>query len=295
MRSEIVLLILVGLVCADQRKLNNAERNAILDKHNEFRRTVAKGEAVAKGGTKLPIAGDMHELEYDTTLEDLAFSWASNCRWNHSGNGGENMFASQEQATDFSSFLIEGTTSWFNEIKNFDASGVQSFQVQNDAVIGHFTQVIWGATSKLGCAVAACPTLINEKGSNWLFLVCNYQAQGNVIGEPIYTTAKAAASACPSGTSSDDSLCANPSATPLPTDSTVSVGSGGTTVTGTSETTVAASSEASESTGSSDSAAGAVTGSSTVQESSSADPGSTADPSVRSTTRGCRSRGYPVN
>ncbi|CAI8497678.1 unnamed protein product [Hanseniaspora opuntiae] len=42
---------------------------------------------------------------------------------------------------------------------------------------GHFTQVVWKDTTQVGCGYKNCN---NEWG---IYLVCNYLAQGNIIGE----------------------------------------------------------------------------------------------------------------
>lgn len=58
---------------------------------------------------------------------------------------------------------------WYNEIKHYDFSK-HTFSFQT----GHFTQVVWKATTQLGCGRAVC------KGAElW---VCNYAPAGNVSG-----------------------------------------------------------------------------------------------------------------
>lgn len=48
-----------------------------------------------------------------------------------------------------------------------------------DATCGHFTQVVWKTTTKLGCGMASCA----GGGEIW---VCNYDPQGNVMGQSPY-------------------------------------------------------------------------------------------------------------
>ena len=43
--------------------------------------------------------------------------------------------------------------------------------------VGHYTQMIWKGTSRLGCAV--------HKGRHWDFLICRYSPPGNVVGQRI--------------------------------------------------------------------------------------------------------------
>jgi hypothetical protein len=43
--------------------------------------------------------------------------------------------------------------------------------------VGHYTQMVWPATTRLGCAVASNTTSD--------FLVCRYAAAGNIDGRPV--------------------------------------------------------------------------------------------------------------
>lgn len=58
---------------------------------------------------------------------------------------------------------------------------------------GHFSQVVWDATTHIGCAMQTCKDAngnanLANVGSNIppIFTVCNYKTPGNVAGE--YTT-----------------------------------------------------------------------------------------------------------
>ena len=42
---------------------------------------------------------------------------------------------------------------------------------------GHFTQLVWKSTTKLGCASSQA----SESG-NW-YVVCNYEKPGNMLGD----------------------------------------------------------------------------------------------------------------
>jgi uncharacterized protein YkwD len=44
--------------------------------------------------------------------------------------------------------------------------------------IGHYTQIIWRHTERLGCAMTTA--------DGWDYLVCRYRAPGNVVGEKPY-------------------------------------------------------------------------------------------------------------
>uniref|UniRef100_A0A0K0FUY9 CAP domain-containing protein (inferred by orthology to a human protein) n=1 Tax=Strongyloides venezuelensis TaxID=75913 RepID=A0A0K0FUY9_STRVS len=58
---------------------------------------------------------------------------------------------------------------WYDENKYYDyASG------QYSSKVGHFTQLVWKASTKAGFGVA--------KGSNGFYVVCKYKPRGNIIG-----------------------------------------------------------------------------------------------------------------
>ena len=46
--------------------------------------------------------------------------------------------------------------------------------------VGHYTQMVWKDTTRVGCAIASSP--------DWDYLVCRYGPQGNFIGRSPYVT-----------------------------------------------------------------------------------------------------------
>ncbi|KAL6745175.1 CAP domain-containing protein [Haematococcus lacustris] len=104
-------------------------------------------------------------LSWDSQLQSKAQSWAnnlaSNCQLYHSGSG-ENL------ASGFASWA-DAAYAWYVEYKqyNYNAPGYS-------AAVGHFTQMVWLGTTKLGCATA------NSKCSQGVIYVCQYDPPGNV-------------------------------------------------------------------------------------------------------------------
>lgn len=85
---------------------------------------------------------------------------------------GENLWMGTRDA--FSPETMVGH--WIGEKKHFKPGVFPNNSMTGDlADVGHYTQIMWRDTSKVGCAIAA-----NAEDE---FLVCRYSATGNVIGE----------------------------------------------------------------------------------------------------------------
>lgn len=56
--------------------------------------------------------------------------------------------------------------------------------MSNFARWGHFSQIVWKDTQKVGCATVTCNSLANVYSSGPMpFTVCNYSPAGNYAGE----------------------------------------------------------------------------------------------------------------
>lgn len=105
-------------------------------------------------------------LEWDDELAKYAANYAAQCQFKHSKGGyGENLAAGFPSTKD----AIE---TWYAEKKYY------SYRFPGySAKTGHFTQIVWKSTAKLGCAVAVCD---GKHGTPGNYLVCEYSPPGNV-------------------------------------------------------------------------------------------------------------------
>ena len=104
-------------------------------------------------------------LSWSASLAKTAQAWADRCVFEHASTGyGENL---AQGTGDYSG--VNAVNDWYNEISAYDFNN-PSF---SDAT-GHFTQVIWKSTKKVGCGVAQC--------SDGALYVCNYEPAGNMEG-----------------------------------------------------------------------------------------------------------------
>lgn len=122
----------------------------ILDTHNKYR---AKHHAPA--------------LVWDETLAAYAQKWSDRCVFEHShGKYGENLAEGHPSWTAV-------VDAWYNEVDMYDYSK-PGFSMDT----GHFTQVVWKGTTKIGCGAATCDDFF--KGAK--LYTCSYVEFGNIVG-----------------------------------------------------------------------------------------------------------------
>ena len=74
--------------------------------------------------------------------------------------------------------MAAATDAWYNEIKdyNFANPGFSS-------ATGHFTQVVWKSTTKIGFGVAFGQMKSGAYTFNCAYVVANYKEPGNYLGQ----------------------------------------------------------------------------------------------------------------
>lgn len=115
-------------------------------------------------------------MTWSQTLADAAQKWGSRCVFAHSqgavGPYGENIAAAAGYG--YHPNIVQGAIEpWDAEAKDYDPS---------NPVYSHFTQVVWKATTELGCAEITCPagSIFDASYGPALFWVCEYNPPGNV-------------------------------------------------------------------------------------------------------------------
>ncbi|KAK9705807.1 hypothetical protein RND81_07G083300 [Saponaria officinalis] len=117
-------------------------------------------------------------LTWDAKLAKFAKSYAEkrkkDCSLVHStGPYGENMFW-RSSKTSTPSQAVAG---WLSEKRGYNA-GSNTCRI---ADCGHYTQIVWRSTTKVGCAKVEC-----EGGRGGAIFVCEYDPPGNFYGEKPY-------------------------------------------------------------------------------------------------------------
>ncbi|CAH6778681.1 glioma pathogenesis-related protein 1 [Phodopus roborovskii] len=158
-----------------------------------------------------PTARNMLYMSWDPELARIAKTWAKFCQFLHNPQLktqlhpnftvlGENIWTGSLTLFSASSAI----TDWYNEIEYYDCSTKRS----SDGC-GHYTQVVWADTYKVGCAVQFCPRVSHFSSlSNGAYFICNYGPGGNYPTWP-YKQGPTC-SECPKGDSCLNKLCINP-------------------------------------------------------------------------------------
>ncbi|XP_036025301.1 GLIPR1-like protein 1 [Onychomys torridus] len=164
----------------------------IVDSHNELRSKVN------------PSAANMNYLYWDKKLAKVAESWSNKCQFAHNpcinkqyqcdkdyDVLGENIFLGGIQTTPKRMISY-----WYNESQHYTFDTMACSKV-----CGHYTQVVWANSLRIGCALSSCPNL----GSSMGLFVCNYSPPGNYRDTKPYIKGES----CSNCTTSDckDNLC----------------------------------------------------------------------------------------
>eukprot|EP00198_Chlamydomonas_reinhardtii_P012567 XP_001701904.1 predicted extracellular protein [Chlamydomonas reinhardtii] len=107
-----------------------------------------------------------------------AAAWAGNCRFEHQQGTGEG----ENLAWGYSD-IGAAVSDWYAEGAAANGGSGYTYGVSQPAdwhAVGHFTQLLWAATSDLGCAAASCT---GTDGQPAVMHVCRYYVPGNVEGE----------------------------------------------------------------------------------------------------------------
>ncbi|KAL1289412.1 hypothetical protein HN51_057623 [Arachis hypogaea] len=160
MDSFSVVLCVLGLVIVGHVAYAQDSQQDYLDAHNAARSEVG-----------------VPNLSWDDTVAAYAQNYANqrkgDCQLVHSdGQYGENIAGG---SGDFSGTVA--VKLWVDEKQYYD---YDSNSCASGQVCGHYTQVIWRDSIRLGCAKVTCN---NNAGT---FIICSYDPAGNIIGQKPY-------------------------------------------------------------------------------------------------------------
>ena len=195
--------------------LTAQQEQAALDGHNGIRSDVASGLIAGE-----PRAADMVKLAWDDALALVAQNWVDRCVWNHNpdrtseygalvgGNTyvGENLYVylttgSPPNVVDFA------LDAWFEEVADYTYGPISS-----GSGTGHYTQVVWADTHRVGCGLAVCPGSAFGYSNSYTayYIACDYAKGGNYIGQYPYEAGPTASNCPPGFPGVENGLCVVP-------------------------------------------------------------------------------------
>ncbi|XP_046552744.1 uncharacterized protein LOC124262302 [Haliotis rubra] len=140
-----------------QSGVGEDEKKVIIDEHNRYRSKVQ------------PPATNMLKVYWNEELALIAQAWASNCKVEHDAMNHRNIPGvyqiGQNWALDYHNWT-QSIAGWHSEVQAFTYNGANV-----PDKVGHYTQLVWADTTRVGCGFAKCNTS--------LFYVCNYAPAGN--------------------------------------------------------------------------------------------------------------------
>jgi hypothetical protein len=149
---------------------------------------VASHNQARSGPLNPPPSPALPPVTWDGILADAVYNYAIRCQGtmgllSHNANRsadyqalggdgyvGENIYGSSGNATPAGAMAL-----WMAEAADYDyASG-------DIGSAGHYTQVVWRASVRIGCAIVDCPALTYHNT-----VICDYAPGGNISGQRPY-------------------------------------------------------------------------------------------------------------
>uniref|UniRef100_T1E7N0 CAP-Uro-2 n=1 Tax=Urodacus manicatus TaxID=1330407 RepID=T1E7N0_UROMN len=165
--------------------------------HNEFRTKLPLGKETEP--QQQPPAANMMQMEWDDELARVAQAHANLCKFEHDTGPqrqvenfsvGQNLYISPMVKIDW-----RKTAVWYtSEVKDFYPQYREPYVF---GTYGHFSQIVWATTWKVGCGVAMYYD--NSDNMDKVLYTCNYGPSGNMGGGTVYVKG-APCSQCPKNT-----------------------------------------------------------------------------------------------
>lgn len=185
--------------------MDQAMKDAVLNMHNTVRREIATKSNSAWADRSPCTAADMEKMVWDATLASDSQTYAETCNGAHdTGAGssfGENLYMSSGTSFDATA-LANGAKEWYDEIvdtqwlANEDKPKTKAYAQCQDPIgagtasdpqrcnVGHYFQMIWAKSNKVGCGAKLCPGgVANAFTSPSWILVCRYLSAASLSGK----------------------------------------------------------------------------------------------------------------
>jgi hypothetical protein len=144
----------------------------------------------ARGGPLAPLPSPaLPPVTWDGVLADSVYNYAARCQGasgllSHNANRtadyqalggsgyvGENIYGSSGATVTANAAVA----AWMSEAPTYD------YNSGDFGAAGHYTQIVWRASVRIGCAIVDCPALTYHNT-----VICDYAPGGNISGEKPY-------------------------------------------------------------------------------------------------------------
>uniref|UniRef100_A0A646QH87 Cysteine-rich venom protein n=1 Tax=Hemiscolopendra marginata TaxID=943146 RepID=A0A646QH87_9MYRI len=196
--------LLLGDTCSIiEQGFDATAKATILDLHNKARQKVANGQQSGQ-----PTASNMKELLWDDELALAAQDWAVRCIHDHPPLEQKNTKKYKQYGQNyyggFGSDIIKhvgvAVKMWYDEVKDLNPNTVSSYD-GNFRLYGHYTTIVWGDTSVMGCGYT------KEASTDRVNIFCNYAPANYFVGKPIYRVGPTASKCRKGESTSYPGLC----------------------------------------------------------------------------------------
>jgi len=180
-----------------------------------FRAKIANGKERRGRPGPQPPASNMKEMVWDDELAAVAQAHADQCMFEHDCSDcrrvdrfgvGQNLYIYKQSIRRAATDWDRAITDWYDEVAIFSNKKVEPFKFS--AAIGHYSQMVWADTHKVGCGATS------YREGKWFstLYTCNYGPNGNYIRGQMYKQGRSC-SACPQDSKgcskSNPGLCAS--------------------------------------------------------------------------------------
>lgn len=183
--------------------MSSKEIQIIVETHNRLRDKLARGNEKRGSPGPQPAASNMKQMIWDNELARVAQAHADQCKFDHDCADcrrverfgvGQNLYIYKQSIRKAATNWKRAVTDWYDEVEIFSNKKVEPFQFS--AAIGHFSQLVWANTDRVGCGATS------YREGKWYatLYTCNYGPNGNFIRGQMYKKGRAC-SECPTGTS----------------------------------------------------------------------------------------------
>ena len=93
---------------------------------------------------------------------------------------GQNLYIYKQSTAGADNDWERAVADWYGEVRDFSSDNIQPFKFSSNT--GHYTQVVWAESDRVGCGVTT------YKDGPWFtsLYVCNYGPSGNYIQGQMY-------------------------------------------------------------------------------------------------------------